>query len=1128
MNTKPLPEREPSDEVTQFQSSPPPSQIAMESGVQGLIAGRYELLEKIAEGGMGIVYRATDRTLMRDVAIKLTKQFQPSDNAVRRFMEESRISGQLQHPGIPPIHDLGTLPDGRPFLAMKLIKGRTLADMLAQRQGLEYLTFMSIFQQICQAMAYAHSRSVIHRDLKPSNVMIGAFGEVQVMDWGLARVMDQQSIQMEGHPESTRDNVSHIHDPRTGAGSETLTGFLIGTAAYFPPEQASGEKSLIDQRSDVFGLGAILCVILTGEPPYTGPHLEMQAKRGKLDDCWQRLDACGAEGEFIMMVAELKDGKMVGSRGYRGPGPELVALCKRCLDPEPSKRPADAGDVAQSVAACLSNSIGAAQQAEADRRRAESERQKAELQVVEEHKRSVLERKKHKWQLGAAAAVFLLALVAGNGAWRSANQRAKASLHRQQADGKALFVIDQGRTMLRKAWKTDAENDLLEAKAEARAAVGIAAGGSEYMQNEAAALKREVDARIEQSEKNHELRDALFDVVSPLEMASYKSDEKGQMMAIIQPSAEEQFALAFRHWGVDLDRVPIKEAYEKLAAQREPVVQEIVAGLDEWCLDRRRHYRPEAEWQRLNDLANELDRNEGRKEIRRMRVSDALLAERAATEIAGGFCPWTALADLPVGRNTRRLCELADAVDGVNEPALELVLLSQALELAGDNKRADTVLRAGLDAHPESVVLLDSMAKLLERQNPPQLVKAIECYQALRALRPMTGVSLSAALAAAERLTAGEEVLRDLLRRQPRNPELRLYHGNILEDLKKPEEAVAEYELAINLKSNYAEAWNNLGFTLSNMRRLDEAISAYRRALEIKPDLALTHLNLGIALGYKGAFNDSVAEISKAIDLGLGTAAAYNNLGNALRGQNELVKAVAAYRKATEINPNYGLAYFNLGIILRLQKNLPDAVAAFQKASELRPDDLAAQQELAKTQRWMQWEARLPALVTGKETLNDPAEHLEFALFCAKYKFFFHASARFFADAFAANQKLAEDSNNGYRYGYYAAWCAALAAAGQGFDAANLKQAERDRLRNQVLDWLRAELSAEAKLIDAGKPEARAFLRQRLEEWQQDSAFAGVRDATALAKLPDPERESWRKLWADVEALRKKASDPAK
>ena len=157
---------------------------------------RYQLQGEIGGGGMGTILKGRDLDIGRDVAVKvLLAAYKDNPVVVSRFVEEAQIGGQLQHPGIVPIYELGVFPDRRPFFAMKLICGRTLAELLAERPtpAAELPRFLAIFEQVCQTMAYAHARGVIHRDLKPSNVMVGSFGEVQVMDWGLAKVLPREA-----------------------------------------------------------------------------------------------------------------------------------------------------------------------------------------------------------------------------------------------------------------------------------------------------------------------------------------------------------------------------------------------------------------------------------------------------------------------------------------------------------------------------------------------------------------------------------------------------------------------------------------------------------------------------------------------------------------------------------------------------------------------------------------------------------------------------------------------------------------------------------------------------------------------------------------------------------------------
>jgi WD40 repeat protein len=301
------------------------------------------------------------------------------------------------------VHQVGHLPDGRPFLAMKLIKGRTLEAALKDRPepSAERGRLLAVFEAVCQAVGYAHAHRVIHRDLKPANVMVGAFGEVQVMDWGLAKVLGEGGTAPEADgpaPEVTRawTEVS----PTPEAGSHTQAGSLVGTPAFIPPEQAAGELAKVDERADVFGLGALLAVILTGKPPYVGENFEsvrVRALRGNLDDCFARLEACGAE-------------------------PELVSLCRQCLAFEPADRPRDAGEVAQAVARLRSA---------AEERARTAEREKAAADA-----RSEEQRRKRQWQL-AAAGVVVVALVGGLvglGAYLQAQAQATADLEAKNSD----------------------------------------------------------------------------------------------------------------------------------------------------------------------------------------------------------------------------------------------------------------------------------------------------------------------------------------------------------------------------------------------------------------------------------------------------------------------------------------------------------------------------------------------------------------------------------------------------------------------------------------------------------------------------------------------------------------------
>ena len=169
---------------------------AAPAGDAGLDLRTYELLDRVGRGGMGEVFRGTDPALGRDLAVKVLRpELRGLPGAEGRFAQEARLTGALQHPNIVPVHNLGRLPDGRLYFTMKLVRGRTLADLLTgENDAALRLELLDVFEKVCQAVAYAHSKGVIHRDLKPANVMVGSFGEVQVMDWGLAKVLAEGGV----------------------------------------------------------------------------------------------------------------------------------------------------------------------------------------------------------------------------------------------------------------------------------------------------------------------------------------------------------------------------------------------------------------------------------------------------------------------------------------------------------------------------------------------------------------------------------------------------------------------------------------------------------------------------------------------------------------------------------------------------------------------------------------------------------------------------------------------------------------------------------------------------------------------------------------------------------------------
>ena len=319
---------------------------------------RYDVLGPIGMGGMGEVHRVRDRRLGRRLALKtLHPSILSRPSLVARFFEEAQTTAQLQHPGIVPIHDLGTLPDGRVWFTMKEVTGQTFGAVIwdvhavSRRRwqptasGWTLRRLVHALQQVCEAVGYAHSRGVVHRDLKPDNIMVGSHGEVLVLDWGLAKVLGRPDLAAED------GDLDPVQTDRSRASAhQTKVGQVAGTPAYMSPEQALGQIDQIDARSDVYALGALLYEVLSGCAPYVGhsavkvleqvrsrPPVSLYASRGSVDSI-----GVGQSGRSDVDAAQ-------------GPPlpPSLVMACERAMARDPADRFESAGALAAELQAWL-------------------------------------------------------------------------------------------------------------------------------------------------------------------------------------------------------------------------------------------------------------------------------------------------------------------------------------------------------------------------------------------------------------------------------------------------------------------------------------------------------------------------------------------------------------------------------------------------------------------------------------------------------------------------------------------------------------------------------------------------------------------------------------------------------
>jgi serine/threonine-protein kinase len=1062
---------------------------------------RLQIHGEIARGGMGAVLKGRDTDLGRDIAVKvLLETHAGKTELAQRFVEEAQIAGQLQHPGITPVYELGQLADRRPYFTMKLVKGQTLAALLAARPNpaADRPRFLGIFAQVCQTLAYAHARGVIHRDLKPSNVMVGAFGEVQVMDWGLAKVLPASAAD---EPEAeTPGTVSLIRTQRSRAadvpevGAQTEAGSVLGTPAYMAPEQARGEVDLVDTRADVFGLGAMLCVILTGQPPFPGKNVEAlrKAQTAQLEDTWKRLDACGVDAE-------------------------LVGMARHWLAPEPWDRPRDAGEVATAMAAYQNSVAERLRQAELAHAAEAARTEEAQATAAQERKareaaqaRAVAERRARRVTLALAASV--LALVTGGavgGLWvqRQQAERAAEAVRQRQAVETALDKAgDLGR---RGRW------------AEARAVLeqtrdGLGDAGPEDLRR-----------RVEQATADLALVDRLEAIrLRRSTLVEGKFDNRG---------TEGDYATAFREAGLREESEDSATVAGRLRASA--VHEQLVAALDDWAAVTKDQKR--RAW--LLAVARAADPDSWRDRFRDPEVwRDRAKLEALAKELLED--------EKQLARQTPQLLHvLGDALVSTQADAVPLLTAAQArhpdefwlnYQLASalySARKYDSAVgfyRGAVAVRPSTAAVHNDLGVVLSDQGQPDA--AIQEYRTAIALDRKDAMPHNGLGNVLRHKGQLDGAMQEFRTASALDPQFGMPHyglGNVLSDQGQPDAAIQEYRTAIALDPKDAMPHNGLGIALAIKGQLDGAVQEFRTAIALDPQFAMPHVGLGNVLQDKGQLDGAMQEYRTAIALDPKNAMSHDGLGIALATKGQLDGAMQEFRTAIALDHKYAEAYCNLGLALRDKGLLAESLVALREGHRLgsaRPGwGYPSAQWVQLAEFLVEIDRKLAAVRVGKEKPASDVERLALAEFCHEpFKQLYAASYRYYTEAFAHDARLADDMERGHRYN--AACAAALAGCGQGKDADSLNEQERARLRQQAVAWLRADLAYWSKQAASAEPAGRAPLQQTLEHWQQDADLAGLRDPDAVAKLPAGEREACRQLWADVAALLKKAPEKPK
>jgi serine/threonine-protein kinase len=882
-DTAPVALREPSAETSKLAAPQPVG-----------AAGRNLLYGEIGCGGMGAVMRGRDPVLGREVAVKmLLKKHSKSAELAGRFVEEAQITGQLQHPGIVPVYEFGRLDDNRPFFTMKLVKGQTLETLLDQRADPRdsLPRFLTIFEHICQAVAYAHARDVIHRDLKPLNIMVGNYGEVQVMDWGLVKVLSRPASPPESQPPAK--GVTNIRTvpsgPETG---EERAGTLLGMGSYgyMPPEQALGEADQIDERADIFALGAILCVILTGQPPYVGTKQEVvrQTSRGDLAAAYSRLDASGADAE-------------------------LVRLAKHCLALRLEDRPRHAGE----VAAALTGYLAGVQER---LKEAEITRAAALVRAAEEHKRRRL-------TVALAAAVLALFVAGGGGWWwvKSAEdaRTAEQAKARSAAERRVRDAVREASQFRRQG--LEQMNDLdrwglilrsgLAALQPAEQQLADATDLEDDLRRESAAVR----AELMSDDRDRRLLARLDAVRLQKEIepsGHFAQHSLHGFRGKVYPAAAE-YAAAFAEYGVPVDTLATADAVARITGR--PAAPLIAVGIEDW--------------------AHEVGAEKVKKHL--TTVVDRLDPD-----------PWRARVRDAWGRDdSEELARLAAEADVMTLPVRSIEQLASAL-FGRHSDRAVALLRSARFHHPRDFWVHYKLARFLHLRvvlkmcGPQEQYEVGQAYAVAASLRP-TSVGVLSNLASFLEEAGDREgqlfVLRECIRLLPRDPDLRRNLGIAFIERKRYSDARRELEEAVRLQPDSWKSHVELGRVYRYTKELDKAESAAREAILLEPGAGVAYNLLGTVFSDRGRNEDDITEYRKALEAESSAPVALENWVRRLQELGRYAAAVEVLKKhkAPEAEVREAERLVKLDAALKATDHRPQGNAA----------DLVALAEFAHAQK---------------------------------------------------------------------------------------------------------------------------------------------------------------------------------
>jgi tetratricopeptide (TPR) repeat protein/serine/threonine protein kinase len=961
---------------------------------------RFRILRAHAKGGLGEVFVAHDEELHREVALKeIQDRHADNPDSRSRFLLEAEITGGLEHPGIVPVYGLGQYADGRPFYAMRFIRGDSLKEAIERfhkgepgasatgERTLEFRKLLGRFIDVCQAMQYAHDRGVLHRDLKPGNIMLGKYGETLVVDWGLAKAVGKH-----GEPAgSGTGEEPTLHPAHASSNAETVAGTAIGTPAFMSPEQAAGRLDLLGPASDVYSLGATLYCLLTGKPPIEG-------------------DDVGA------VLATAQRGEYLAPRHRKSTVPAaLEAVCRKAMALRPGDRYCSPRVLADEIEHWLADEPVTAW--------------REPLWV-----RLGRWRRRNRALVTGLAATFLVVLVAAGafGWWYQGEQARQAAERGEREKEQALrgeYLNKEVDMALEEATKKRADlrerlmdprqvhvllsdidqwrTRLEEVKAAWRRAKALAQGGVELLDQDLADRLAKLERGLDTDDKDWALAKELDDV--RLE-ASTDVDRKFD-----NRRGAHKYPQVFAKAGLVVEQDKPADVGARIA--RSGARYAWVAALDHWAwmtsdrklldrlLEAARRADPHPWRDRLRDLAVWADVKELERLVKEMRPEEQspqvmlILAGRrnrlggdpivvlrqAILQHARDFwlyidlgnyaedpvekigCFQAALAIRPQSGSAyvnlgNALRDKKDevAATAAYRKAIQINFnyatahfnLGNALSAQKDHEGAVAAYKKANELDPKNALYLGALGnELIDQEDLVGAIAACKQAIALDSKLALVHVTLGNALAAQKDLPRAIACFEQAIKIDPKYA---LAHNNLGNTLYRQNNllgAIAALKQAVALDPKYASAWNNLGVALRDYKDLGAGIDALKKAVALDPTHANGWYNLGLALGDQKDVPAAIDAYKKALALDPKLAMAWGNLGSALADQKNLPDAIAAYKRALDIDPKFATAWFNLGVALPDEKDFPAAIEAYKQAVAIDPKHVGAWTNLGNVLR---------------------------------------------------------------------------------------------------------------------------------------------------------------------------------